>query len=1149
MKKLLLFILLFGVFSIGYSIDTPTQSSPLNGATDKALKIVFNINQVSGANLYQYMLDTVSTFDSPVLKTFSHSNYYSSISISDLYYETKYFWKIRACNATDTSAWSSVWNFTTIDFGALQQAPNNNDLNINLQVSLDINRITGSKYYDYQLDTVPTFDSPDLQNFTHSDTYSGQTVYNLRYGQKYYWRVRGRNNSDTSIWTNAWNFTTKNYGATQQSPYNNSVNTNLSVSLYINKVTGSKYYDYQLDTVPTFDSPDLQEFTHSNSYSGQTVYDLRYGQKYYWRARGRNDSDTSNWTTTWNFTTTNVGVTQSSPYNDAVNTNVRVTMYINKVTGSEYYDYQLDTVPTFDSPNLQEFTHSDSYSGETVYDLRYGQKYYWRVRGRNDTDTSNWTTTWNFTTTNVGVTQSSPYNDAVNTNVRVTMYINKVIGSEHYDYQLDTAPTFNSPNLQEFTHSDSYSGETVYDLRYGQKYYWRVRGRNDTDTSNWTTTWNFSTNSLGATPQSPYNNSTGVSVNTSLYLNKVTGSDDFDYQLDTSTSFNSGLLQELSHSNSYSGTNISTLRYGTTYYWHVRGRNDNDTSQWSYLYSFKTAFAIASPTLSTPQNDSIDAPFSSITLVWDDLPVADSYQFQVSKNSYFSTILKTGKTSMTFSSVSGLYPATTYYWRVRAENANGYSDWCTEWHFKTKGVALSAPTLVSPDSAATGISTSPTLTWNSVYGANNYTLQVSPTDDFSVNSEFSTSNTDYSISGLADNSDYFWRVKSSDGSTESGWSYIWKFSTGSQTLDAPTLSSPANNSTDIDTTSASLSWNSVATATSYTLEVSTASDFATIFYTVSGANTSADVTNLTCGTLYYWRVSATDGTTTSDWSSVWSFTTKDCSASGLVAPTLVSPTDLSTGISTAPTLDWNDVTGATMYEYQYSTSSSFMTYINDYVGSSQANLTGLNNNYTYYWRVRASDGTDYSDWSDVWSFTTIEAGSGLATPTLISPSNGATDQELVLSLLWNIVPNANNYEYQYSTDSTFTIAEGSTTQSGSISIGTLNYNTKYFWRIKATDGSQFSDWSEVWSFTTKKDTTVAINDLSIDFNIYPNPTTNCISISYTDFSNVDIYNLQGVKILSTDDNVIDVSNFSAGTYLLILSNDNEIIGRKLFIKE
>jgi hypothetical protein len=89
-------------------------------------------------------------------------------------------------------------------------------------------------------------------------------------------------------------------------------------------------------------------------------------------------------------------------------------------------------------------------------------------------------------------------------------------------------------------------------------------------------------------------------------------------------------------------------------------------------------------------------------------------------------------------------------------------------------------------------------------------------------------------------------------------------------------------------------------------------------------------------------------------------------------PSLVSPANASTGISTNPTLRWNASTGATSYRLQISTNSNFSTIIFDrkgITGTSQQ-VSGLASNTLYYWRVNATSAGGTSNWSSVWKFTT-----------------------------------------------------------------------------------------------------------------------------------------------------------------------------------
>jgi hypothetical protein len=72
-------------------------------------------------------------------------------------------------------------------------------------------------------------------------------------------------------------------------------------------------------------------------------------------------------------------------------------------------------------------------------------------------------------------------------------------------------------------------------------------------------------------------------------------------------------------------------------------------------------------------------------------------------------------------------------------------------------------------------------------------------------------------------------------------------------------------------------------------------------------------------------------------------------------------------------------------------------------------------------------------------------------------------------------------------------------------------------------------------FEVYEDNSVSTNyDLANDDIIYPNPAENKINISIIGLKN--IYNLSGKLLLSTNENVIDVSMLKAGVYFI---NTNE----------
>lgn len=193
---------------------------------------------------------------------------------------------------------------------------------------------------------------------------------------------------------------------------------------------------------------------------------------------------------------------------------------------------------------------------------------------------------------------------------------------------------------------------------------------------------------------------------------------------------------------------------------------------------------------------------------------------------------------------------------------------------------------------------------------------------------------------------------------------------------APTAAPPiavTTAATDFTTTSAQLNGtvNPSGTATTYYFEYGLTTGYGSATTSTSAGSgasavaVNATVTGLTPGTLYHYRLVATNGT--ADQGDDMTFRTAPA------APSPSSPSNGASEVAVPPSLSWGASTGADSYRLQVSTSSLFSTVVYD-----QANLTttsqvvsGLSDNTTYYWRLSATNTSGTSDWSTpVRSFTT-----------------------------------------------------------------------------------------------------------------------------------------------------------------------------------
>ncbi|MCX6173329.1 MAG: hypothetical protein NTZ27_01050 [Ignavibacteriales bacterium] len=400
-----------------------------------------------------------------------------------------------------------------------------------------------------------------------------------------------------------------------------------------------------------------------------------------------------------------------------------------------------------------------------------------------------------------------------------------------------------------------------------------------------------------------------------------------------------------------------------------------------------SATAPAIPALSYPAHNSTNVS-TTLILNWNASSNAASYGLQVASNSSFTNLVFDQKSITTTSQqITQLLTSTKYYWRVNASNSAGTSDWSDYWAFTTTagGSVPSIPTLFMPPNNATNISTSPTLSWNESSGAKNYSLSVWRTDNgLSVFLGYVTG-TSQQLTGLENNVNYTWYVNANNDYGSSGWSDRWNFTTsaGNPPAGPPVLTSPTNSAINISL-NPTCSWNASAGAANYNLLVSTENIFSNIVFTGETATTSLQVTGLNNSITYYWKVKAINNYGSSNWSSIWSFTTLSAGTAP-DPPTLYSPSNGAANVEIPTTLTWYVNTGATSYALQVSSNSSFSDYIYNQSGLTKVNqmVTGLSNLTTYYWRVSSANIYGSSAYSSAWSFTTASSG---GTPCVGTPT-------------------------------------------------------------------------------------------------------------------------------------------------------------------
>lgn len=235
---------------------------------------------------------------------------------------------------------------------------------------------------------------------------------------------------------------------------------------------------------------------------------------------------------------------------------------------------------------------------------------------------------------------------------------------------------------------------------------------------------------------------------------------------------------------------------------------------------------------------------SGVQLNWGAVGGATNYQVQF-KPAASSFWANAGMFSATSTSLSGLAAATNYQWQVKTD----CSVWSASQNFTTGGAAAvcSAPSNLT----TTAISTSgATISWSSVAGAANYSVQYKTAAATTWTTVAAQAGTSLNLTGLQAATSYNWLVKADCSGNASQISFT------TSTSSATSCSKPTGMKTPLLLpTTAMLSWNLVAGATSYTVKykLKSASSYTTL---PSVSTTSQSLSGLLSGKQYNWQVKA-----------------------------------------------------------------------------------------------------------------------------------------------------------------------------------------------------------------------------------------------------------------------------------------------------
>jgi len=279
---------------------------------------------------------------------------------------------------------------------------------------------------------------------------------------------------------------------------------------------------------------------------------------------------------------------------------------------------------------------------------------------------------------------SLPGNGSFDQDLKPSFVWAEIAGADEYQIQIST--DFNHSNR---VFNDVVNGTSITlpnQLIPDTRYFWRVRGRSGNTNGSWSNTFRFNT-VVGIPDQvallAPDNGAENVSPNFTLQWLEVPGAENYRLQLSTDPDFDTTIINRLIPVTSFSTSQM--LDFSTRYYWRVRAENNAGESPWSEVWSYTTIIERPDPVaLSSPANNEGQVS-TNPTLSWEASERATNYRVEISTEQDFSQLPVQGTSSeTTFTVPNALEFATIYYWRVKAVNIGGESNWTPAGTFTTE---------------------------------------------------------------------------------------------------------------------------------------------------------------------------------------------------------------------------------------------------------------------------------------------------------------------------------------------------------------------------------------------------------------------------------------------------------------------------------
>ena len=457
------------------SVTTPLLVSPSNGAIDESSSPTLIWHQVQAASSYHLQVSTDPSFATGI--AYDNQNVQDTVQmVPGLANATTFYWHVAAKNDIGTSAFSSVWSFTTDLSAPTQVYPPTHSVGLPANLAVRWNRVLGASSYHLQVAADAGFAGLVYNDSSITDTVKVPT--GLLEGRTYYWRVNSKDGGSPSGYSPVWDFTTVVAPPLLASPSNGATSQSSTLALRWHPSFGASSYHIQAGTDPTFATGLLvNDSTIVDTF--RVVSGLQSATTFYWRVSAKSNGVKGSFSSVWSFGTTLPAPLLASPANASTGGPLAMPFFWRPVTGAATYRLQLGTDSTFTTGMIKnDSTITDT--SRIVNGLAYKTRYFWRVSAKSVAGAGPFSATWSFTTTAqlpLQVVLVRPSNGG-SVCADSAVFVWKRGGANVNRYWIEIA--FDS--LFTFRSIDSTVTDTiksvVHQLIAGRTYWWKVRAGN-----------------------------------------------------------------------------------------------------------------------------------------------------------------------------------------------------------------------------------------------------------------------------------------------------------------------------------------------------------------------------------------------------------------------------------------------------------------------------------------------------------------------------------------------------------------------------------------------------------------------------------------------------------------------------------------------